>query len=309
MIERASDASHPAAAVPLAADAAHLSAGALLRQAREGHGVRLDALAAVLKVPVQKLDALENDQIDRLPDPVFARALAASVCRALRVDPKPVLARMTGAPVAAGLADADKTLGAARLQAGGGRSGSGGWRASRLLTGVVGLLLVAAAALYFLPQSTLDGFSASLNRTLQRGAAPQAGTAEGAAQQDAGSDTATPGTVVEPVSGTGHAAGAPPAEAVAAPPVAAASQAPAPGTDALVFTVRGDSWITVTDAHHTVLLKRKVAAGEKVGVSGTLPLTVVLGRAAGVDVQVHGQPFDLKPFVRPGGTAHFQVKP
>ncbi len=308
MIERASDASHPAAAVPLAADAAHLSAGALLRQARESHGVRLEALAAVLKVPVQKLDALENDQIDRLPDPVFARALAASVCRALRVDPKPVLAKLPGAAVAAGLADADKTLGSS-LQAGRARNGQGGGRASRLLTGVVGLLLVAAAALYFLPQSTLDGFSASLNRTLQRDATPsQADTAESAARE-AGSATAAPGTVVEPVSDAGHAASAPPAEAPAALPVATAPDAPAAGTDPLVFTVRADSWITVTDARHTVLLKRLVAAGEKVGVSGTLPLTVVLGRAAGVDVQVRGQPFDLKPYVRPGGTAHFQVKP
>ena len=56
----------------------------MLREAREAHGLHIDVVAAALKVPPQKLEALEADDIDALPDPVFARALAASVCRALR---------------------------------------------------------------------------------------------------------------------------------------------------------------------------------------------------------------------------------
>jgi cytoskeleton protein RodZ len=45
-----------------------------------------------------------------------------------------------------------------------------------------------------------------------------------------------------------------------------------------------------------------------VGLSGTLPLSVVVGRASSVDVQVRGQPFDLKPFTKGGGVARFEVK-
>ncbi len=71
-----------------------LTAGMLLRRAREASGLHVAALAVSLKVPVRKLEALEADRFDLLPDLVFARALASSVCRTLRVDAQPVLERL-----------------------------------------------------------------------------------------------------------------------------------------------------------------------------------------------------------------------
>ena len=53
-------------------------AGAMLRQAREDAGLHVEALAVALKVTVKKLEALEAGRIDLLPDPTFARGLAAS---------------------------------------------------------------------------------------------------------------------------------------------------------------------------------------------------------------------------------------
>jgi hypothetical protein len=74
-----------------AAPAEEASAGLLLRRAREAAGLHVAALAVSLKVPVRKLEALEDDRYDLLPDAVFARALASSVCRTLKIDPQPVL--------------------------------------------------------------------------------------------------------------------------------------------------------------------------------------------------------------------------
>ncbi|HEY0823842.1 MAG TPA: helix-turn-helix transcriptional regulator, partial [Ramlibacter sp.] len=71
-----------------------VTAGMLLRQAREAAGLHVATLAANLKVPVRKLEALEEDRYDLLPDAVFVRALASSVCRTLKVDPQPVLERL-----------------------------------------------------------------------------------------------------------------------------------------------------------------------------------------------------------------------
>ncbi len=68
------------------------TAGALLRGYRQAHGVELDAMAKALRVSVTKLEALENDQLDALPDAMFARALSLAVCRHLRTDANPVLA-------------------------------------------------------------------------------------------------------------------------------------------------------------------------------------------------------------------------
>src|SRR5688500_13813290 len=70
------------------------SAGALLRQARAGAGLHVGALATSLKVPVRKLEALEQARYEQLTDAVFARALASSVCRTLKIDPRPVLDRL-----------------------------------------------------------------------------------------------------------------------------------------------------------------------------------------------------------------------
>jgi cytoskeleton protein RodZ len=73
----------------------------MLRMARESAGMHVGALAVSLKVPVRHLEALEAGQFDKLPDPIFIRALASSVCRQLRIDTKPVLAALPQAPALA----------------------------------------------------------------------------------------------------------------------------------------------------------------------------------------------------------------
>ncbi len=68
------------------------TAGDVLPGYRLAHGVELDAMAKALRVSVAKLSALENDQLDALPDAMFARALSLAVCRHLKTDANPVLA-------------------------------------------------------------------------------------------------------------------------------------------------------------------------------------------------------------------------
>ena len=65
-----------------------------MRSARENAGVHLGVLSVNLKVSIKQLEALEADQFQHLPEPVFARALAAKVCRFLKIDSEPVLALM-----------------------------------------------------------------------------------------------------------------------------------------------------------------------------------------------------------------------
>ena len=79
---------------PGAAISASQSAGALLRQYRQTRGVEPETLASSLHVPVGRIQALEEDRFDAMPDIMFPRALAMSVCRYLKVDATAVLARM-----------------------------------------------------------------------------------------------------------------------------------------------------------------------------------------------------------------------
>ncbi|MDQ0569844.1 cytoskeleton protein RodZ [Variovorax paradoxus] len=316
------------AALPLAeGDITHKTAGDMLREAREAHGLHIEMVAAALKVPPQKLMALEADDIDSLPDPVFARALASSVCRALRIDPVPVLAKLPGAQRAP-LATADRTLQSNIV------SGTPRWNGSRsnglpsrALLIVVALLLVGAGVLFWLPQSAFDQIGAAVSRWTARGEAdtgsvaeaPVAGSAPGGASvvENApvspvppAANPATPGTPGMPAAtATIPTPGVPPATALPAANASATVSAPAAAGSGqpLVFVAREDCWVTVTEAGGKQLLRRIVQAGETVGLSGALPLSVVVGRASAVDVQVRGKPYDLKPVTRGGGVARFEV--
>jgi len=297
MIERASEFGASAAVPLVGGDSTNKSAGDMLREAREAHGLHIDMVAAALKVSPRKLAALEADDIEALPDAVFARALAASVCRALRIDPQPVLAKLPGAQ-RPGLADADRTI-SRSLKSAAPRSGAGAsGLPSRALLIVVVLLLLGAAVLFWLPQSAFDRVGAVFSGLGSHSDTTAAtGTPAQAAMEPAVAPNAPP--VLPPPADTA------PVEALAAaePPAAAVSN------ELVVFVAREESWITVTEAGGKQLIRRTVKAGETVGLTGALPLSVVIGRASAVDVRVRGKPFDLTPLARSGGVARFEVKP
>ncbi len=311
MIERASEFGASQGVPLVVGDSTNMSAGDMLREAREAHGLHIEVVAAALKVSARKLQALEDDDIDSLPDPAFARALAASVARALKIDPAKVLAKMPGSPRAV-LADADRTI-STSFRSGAPRSGRGSdLLPSRALLAVVVALLIGAAALLWLPQSALDQVSAAFARITSRSA-----TEPSTETETAPVVSAAPGTVVEPTMPAVQSV----ASLGAAPPVGSSGvqdgvpgRLPVPpmavtaGADVLVFFARADSWVTVTEAGGKQLLRRTIQAGETVGLTGNLPLTVVVGRASGVDIQVRGKPLDLGSVTKGGGVARFEVK-
>jgi cytoskeleton protein RodZ len=304
MIERASEFGASAAVPLVGGDSTNKSAGDMLREAREAHGLHIDMVAAALKVSPQKLAALEADDIQALPDAVFARALAASVCRALRIDPQPVLAKLPGAQ-RPGLADADRTISRSLKSAAPRSSAGASGLPSRALVIVVVLLLLGAAVLFWLPQSAFDRVGAVLSGLGSHGdtAASTAATGAPAPVGMAAEPSVAPNVppVLPPPADTAPVEAQPAAEAPAA--TAAVSN------DLIVFVARDESWITVTEAGGKQLLRRTVKPGETVGLTGALPLSVVIGRASAVDVRVRGKPFDLTPLARSGGVARFEVKP
>ncbi len=80
----------------------------------------------------------------------------------------------------------------------------------------------------------------------------------------------------------------------------------APGE--LVLRLAADSWVEVYDRHDKALLLRVAKAGDVHRLRGEPPFRVVLGAAAGVEVEYNGVPFDTTPFVR-GNVAKFTVGP
>ncbi|MET0383396.1 MAG: helix-turn-helix transcriptional regulator, partial [Burkholderiaceae bacterium] len=68
------------------------TAGAMIRAERQAQGIDLASLAAMLKIPLRRLEALEQGRHEELQGATFERALAQAACRVLKIDPKPVLA-------------------------------------------------------------------------------------------------------------------------------------------------------------------------------------------------------------------------
>ncbi|MDQ2927818.1 MAG: helix-turn-helix domain-containing protein, partial [Pseudomonadota bacterium] len=138
---------------PAPAPAAKPTAGRLLREAREKQGLHIAALAAAIKVSPKKLELLESDRFAELPDATFTRALAQTVCRALKTDPAPVM-QLLPPPIGHRLEQLGEGLNMPFRE----RPGllvQRDWSqiASRPMFWVVALILVSAAVLYLLPAS------------------------------------------------------------------------------------------------------------------------------------------------------------
>ncbi len=69
------------------------SIGEILRQAREARGISLAEAEEATKVRQKFLEALEQDDFQRLPGEVYRRGFLKSYAIYLGLDPEPLLAR------------------------------------------------------------------------------------------------------------------------------------------------------------------------------------------------------------------------
>jgi cytoskeleton protein RodZ len=65
--------------------------GARLRQARERKGISLGQIAKATKIPPAALDALERNDLSRLPGGIFSRSFVRSYARQVGLDPEQTL--------------------------------------------------------------------------------------------------------------------------------------------------------------------------------------------------------------------------
>jgi cytoskeleton protein RodZ len=64
-------------------------------------------------------------------------------------------------------------------------------------------------------------------------------------------------------------------------------------SDMLVLKVREDSWIEIWNSKDKLLLSRLAKAGESEAIPVREPIKLIIGNAAGVDVQLRGAPVEL----------------
>ena len=265
------------------------SAGSLLRRAREAEGLHIAALAVALKVPVRKIEALEADRLHELPDIVFARALASSACRALKIAPEPIMTLLPPSSQPHLKSVEASTRASYRVK--GLRSESRLWdHLSRPYWLAIALLMLGLAALIFWPLKRDPGAS-TVNASV---------VAEPAVSVPATTELALPPTalVPSPALEAAQVVGA-----VANPIVDGSGST----TGILSLMASGASWVEVTDATGVVQLRKTMSQGEVQGVSGALPMAVVLGRAGVMSVRIRDVPLDLGAVTK-DNVARFEVK-
>lgn len=304
-----------------------VSAGTMLRKAREEAGLHIAALAVSLKVPVKKIEALENDRIDLLPDAVFARALASSVCRSLKIDPKSILSALPPTPVLSSLSGGDSRKVSFRDS---GQSAQKSFvpQLSRPLMWV-GLFL-AMAAVMMMVYPVLEQMILKDEKTESK-VAGVFGTPKNADLPSTSALTSTSSSTLAPALTSPASSSALNVEAnpvISVPPTASASSVSSIGlpiagptanapTDAaasgaddksvLTLKSRASSWVEVIDSNGLVQLRKTMSEGESLSLSGPLPLKVVVGRADSIDVFVRNRPLSLVSLTK-DNIARFEVK-
>jgi cytoskeleton protein RodZ len=288
----------------------HPGAPLLLRQTREAAGLHIAALAAALKVPVKKLEALEAGRYDELPDLTFARALASSACRQLKIDPARVLEQIPGA-VQPALGDVPSRINTP-FQAAGETAGTGltGVLSRPVVWGVL-LLLLAALAVALVPAGWLERARESLTSSPTAAdavpALPDTAVVPLEPAQAGISLSMTPAPALAPNEAQPAEATAAPAPAEPAADTAAASAAPATSSSLLSIRATGESWIEVINGSGSQVMQRVLKPGDVVDFSTSPPYSVVLGRADAVQVLLRGKPLDVMPYAR-NNVARFEAK-
>jgi len=254
---------------------------------RQQRGLHIAALAAMLKVPQAKLEALEANRFEDLPDITFARALAKAMCRVLKVDPAPMMDLLPRGGERS--LDVSRGINQAYRERGGRDEGMSLSWLQRPTVWVAVLLLLAAAAVYWVPSAWCSSTAEPVAEVTV--AAPETMLVSESLAASA------PMLVEAPeVAAASVVASAPVAAAAVSPSVAVAVPVPVlvtPGTAALALKVSADSWVEIVDGRGQVLLSRLLKPGDSPELSGLPPFKVKVGNVSATELSLRGNKVDL----------------
>ena len=311
--------------------------GAQLKAQREAMGWSVEQVSDQLKLAPRQVLALEQGDTAALPNRAVVRGFIRAYAKVVKLDAAPLVAMIdinpaAGADAAPARRELSHTFSETRFPSLTQRSSKKpvGWIVGAVL--VVAVVAFGAYKLgYITPAMLSRGGSEAASAvaaasSAATGAVSPAAVAGAPAPDKAADSAATP--LISPsvplisVPPTGDrgsdAATAPvlpaspptPAAATTAAPAAVAPAAvtPAPaaaaatsGDNALVLTVREDSWVQLRPtAGGPALISRLVKAGSTETINLTGPALLVVGKPGGVEATLRGAPLRL-PLI-PGGT-------
>jgi cytoskeleton protein RodZ len=287
---------------------ASLGVGKALTEAREAQGLALADIAQHLKFMPRQIESLEAERFDALPGPTIARGMVRTYARFLKLDPEPLLQRMTGRVDAP---DATPNL-AARFNQPVPFSDNGRRSTLVYLALSAGVLAIAGGVIYeWRHERPVPEFVAAAKAPAGPPEAPAEAPRTPAETPRAPAVQAQPPKgatvpVVPPVAELPAQPAVPPPSALAAKDAGvpktvkdASAALKTAGPNRLVLRFDQEAWAEVTDGAGRQLVSSLHAAGtERVVRGGTPPFTIVIGNAQHVKVNYNDREVDLQPYVR-----------
>lgn len=323
--------------VPAQAPSASLmgsGCGNVLKAAREAQGLSIHEVAGQLRLGLNQIQAIEQDDFSKLPQQSIVRGFIRNYARLLKIEADPILAAYqrlvpTEAPLPlsvrsnANTSVIGKTHRAVRPQ--------------RYINVLIFLLLLSILAYFYVnhikPQTLKDatlpldaGNISETAQDIELPSAPAAPAASEAVESLPPTDTVAPVepaapsvTATEPAAEQAAAILAPaanpaPESTVVSTPTPASNAAPLTTLKAadankanLMFKVTEDSWVRVEDGQGNKVFSEVLTAGSERTITVEKPLNITVGHASGTQLTIDNQPYDLSQATR-GRVARIQLK-
>jgi cytoskeleton protein RodZ len=272
----------------------HEGVGAMLRARRLELNMTQADVSNLIKLPASRIEALERERWEELPNGPYLRGFLRNIARALHVDPSMLMERVDASLVRSH--SPETILAAPGTMHGMLPSRSGPADDRRGGRSLVFSACVFALIAALIAWSGTDSFERTmvLAKSLFEPTHDVASVAP--AQAPASVEQTTHAAVADPTGAAPGPAGVPAAGSSASTPASADPATSA--TVALTFHFNEDSWVEVRAADGKVLLQRLNTAGSEQQVDGDAPFSLVVGNAKGVALRFRGQPVDLGPYTR-----------
>jgi len=316
--------------------------GNVLKAAREAQGLSIHEVCSQLRLGIKQIQAIEQDDFDKLPQPSIVRGFIRNYARLLNIDVNPILEAYqrivpNKAPLPLSVrSNASRSVIDKPVRV---------FRPQRLLTFLIFLILAGIAAYFYInhikPQALKDAALAlevdeiadttgqeiaipvpeAASAPTPAEAAPVAPMTENVDASTATANNATPAAITTGNDATANAANvlsanngitnntivSTPTPATTQAAESTTLQATEPQKASLVFKVNEDSWVRIEDLQGKKVFSEVMPAGSERQVTTEKPVNITVGHASGTQLTIDNQPYDLTQATR-GRVARIQLK-
>jgi len=313
--------------------------GNVLKAAREAQGLSIHEVCSQLRLGLKQIQAIEQDDFDKLPQPSIVRGFIRNYARLLNIDVNPILeAYQRIVPNKAPLPLSVRSNASRSVI----DQPAPGFRPQRLLTFLIFLVLAGIAAYFYInhikPQALKDAALAldvdeiaettgqEIPIPVPEAAPAPTDIAPAPAAQNVDASPAAVDNLAAAPATTGNDASANAATAfpannavtnntIVSTPTPATTQAAEsttlqasePQKASLVFKVNEDSWVRIEDLQGKKVFSEVMPAGSERQVTTEKPVNITVGHASGTQLTIDNQPYDLTQATR-GRVARIQLK-